>query len=149
MGTFSEAVEVVATTAGVPLHLLWHGRRYTIAAEPLRWYERRNWWDEETRAAPGTGAGLVEREIWRVQVRADNAAPGAELLTFDLARYVPRNHWRIMRIHDAAPGAGTGEDSPVGNGEQIIRNSSAVQASAGKKATAMHSDAVERTGRGA
>lgn len=101
MGTFSEGIEVWLTAAGLPLHLLWRGRRYTLAADPVRWYERRNWWDEETRAAPGAGAGLVDREIWRVQVRRDGGAGGTPLLTLDLVRYLPAGRWRVIKIHDA------------------------------------------------
>ncbi|MCQ9163836.1 MULTISPECIES: DUF6504 family protein [unclassified Arthrobacter] len=101
MGTFSEGIEVVETAAGLPLHLAWRGGRYTLAAEPLRWYRRRNWWDEETRAAPGTGAGLVDREIWRVQVRRDGGSRNAPLLTLDLVRYLPSGRWRVIKIHDA------------------------------------------------
>lgn len=101
MGTFSDGIDVVQTAAGTPLHLLWQGRSYTLAAEPLRWYERRNWWDEELRAPPGTGVGLVDREVWRVQVRRDGAPPGAALLTLDLVKYLPAERWRVIKVHDA------------------------------------------------
>ncbi|MDQ0276342.1 hypothetical protein QO003_000645 [Arthrobacter silviterrae] len=110
VGTFSDSVEVSLSTAGVPLHLLWQGRRYTLAAEPLCWYQRRNWWDEETRAARGDGIGLVDRQIWRVQVHRDGAPAGAALTTFDLVRYQPGERWRIIKVHDAVVELAEGQD---------------------------------------
>lgn len=98
MGIFSDAVDVTLSPSGVPLWLVWRGRRYTVAAEPLCWYERRNWWNEETRMPVGAGAGLVDRQMWRVQVHPDDSK---ELLTFDLVRYRPAERWRIIKIHDA------------------------------------------------
>jgi hypothetical protein len=103
MGMFSESVDVVCTPSGQPQELNWAGRHYTVCAEPVRWYERRKWWAEEQRAPLGSGPGLVDHEIWRVQVqvqerRADS--PGQESLTLDLTRHVGSGRWRLLRIHD-------------------------------------------------
>lgn len=100
MGMFSESVDVVCTAAGQPLKLQWAGRHYTVCAEPVRWYERRQWWAEESRAPLGSGPGLVDHEIWRVQVRADQGDTG-EQLTLDLSRHIGSGRWRLLRIHDA------------------------------------------------
>jgi len=100
MGMFSESVDVVCAPSGEPQELNWAGRRYTVCAEPVRWYERRQWWAEEQRAPLGRGPGLVDHEIWRVQVRrADSPEP--ESLTLDLTRHVGSGCWRLVRIHDA------------------------------------------------
>jgi hypothetical protein len=108
MGMFSESVDVVCTAAGMPLKLHWAGRDYTVCAEPVRWYERRQWWAEESRAPLGSGPGLVDHEIWRIQVRpagphakasADSSPEAA--LTLDLSRHVGSGRWRLLRIHDA------------------------------------------------
>jgi hypothetical protein len=104
MGMFSEGVDVVCTPAGRPSHLRWAGREYTVCAEPVRWYERRQWWAEETRAPLGTGPGLVDHEIWRVQVKPSDTKAGpvpSEPLTLDLARHTGSGRWRLLRIHDA------------------------------------------------
>ena len=114
MGMFSESVDVTCSAAGQPASLQWAGRRYTVCAEPLRWFERRQWWAEETRAPLGSGPGLVDHEIWRVQVqadsrpvdsgRADRPAAGhlaEETLTLDLSRHLGSGRWRLLRIHDA------------------------------------------------
>lgn len=104
MGIFSEGVEVKCAPGGQPLNLLWAGRRYTVCAEPVRWFERRQWWAEEKRAPLGAGKGLVDHEIWRIQVKAeDRRAPGVsqEPLTLDLSRDIGSGRWRLLRIHDA------------------------------------------------
>ncbi|MET3920584.1 hypothetical protein ABIB26_001516 [Arthrobacter sp. UYEF20] len=102
---FSESVDVACTPSGVPLKLDWAGRHYTVCAEPVRWYERRQWWAEEPRAPLGSGPGLVDHEIWRVQVRPADPSPvdGAQTgtLTLDLSRHVGSGRWRLLRIHDA------------------------------------------------
>lgn len=100
MGMFSESVEVRCTPAGQPLELQWAGRHYTVCAEPSRWYERRQWWAEESRAPLGSGPGLVDHEIWRVQVQ-DVRRDAAEPLTLDLTRHISSGRWRLLRNHDA------------------------------------------------
>jgi hypothetical protein len=97
---FSESVDVDCTTSGQPLKLRWAGRQYMVCAEPVRWYERRQWWAEERRAPLGSGPGLVDHEIWRVQVRLDPHDTG-EPLTLDLSRHLGSGRWRLLRIHDA------------------------------------------------
>ena len=97
---FSESVDVACTPAGQPLHLEWAGRHYTVCAEPVRWFERRQWWAEESRAPIGSGPGLVDHEIWRVQVRRADS-PDPQSLTLDLTRHVGSGRWRLLRIHDA------------------------------------------------
>jgi len=98
---FSESVDVACTPSGQPLGLEWAGRHYTVCAEPVRWYERRQWWTEESRAPLGSGPGLVDHEIWRVQVRAAGEDAPDSTLTLDLSRHVSSGRWRLVRIHDA------------------------------------------------
>ncbi|HEY1155338.1 MAG TPA: hypothetical protein VGE95_03475 [Arthrobacter sp.] len=110
MGMFSESVDVVCSAAGQPESLTWAGRSYTVCAEPVRWYERRQWWAEDARAPLGSGQGVVDHEIWRIQVlpvwkpsrSGDfNDAARGEPLTLDLSRHLPSGRWRLLRIHDA------------------------------------------------
>ena len=100
MGMFSEGVDVSCTPSGQPLSLVWAGRHYSVCEEPDRWYERRQWWAEEQRAPLGSGPGLVDHEIWRVQVRQADGH-GRETLTLDLTRHAGSGRWRLLRIHDA------------------------------------------------
>ncbi|TQJ36617.1 hypothetical protein FBY36_3918 [Arthrobacter sp. SLBN-122] len=104
---FSESVDVVCSAAGQPESLTWSGKPYLVCAEPVRWYERRQWWAEDTRAPLGSGPGVVDHEIWRVQVQPAPASfplgsgEGAEPLTLDLTRHIRSGRWRLLRIHDA------------------------------------------------
>ncbi|TLM86325.1 hypothetical protein FDW83_00765 [Pseudarthrobacter sp. NamE2] len=105
MGMFSEAVAVVCAPDGQPQSLVWTGRSYEVCAEPLRWYERRQWWAEDSRAPLGSGPGVVDHEIWRVQVLPAGSGTGKgkvqEPLTLDLTRHIRSGRWRLLRIHDA------------------------------------------------
>jgi hypothetical protein len=106
MGMFSESVDVVCAPGGQPVSLTWAGCSYSVCAEPVRWYERRQWWAEESRAPLGSGAGVVDHEIWRVQVlpsshRSGKGPQRGEPLTLDLSLHIPSGRWRLLRIHDA------------------------------------------------
>ncbi|MEV4950770.1 DUF6504 family protein [Paenarthrobacter nitroguajacolicus] len=104
MGLFSESVGVSCTDAGQPREVQWKGTQYTVTNEPDRWYERRQWWLEESRAPLGSGAGLVDHEIWRVQLLPTASdAETSRPITLDLVRHVGSGRWRLLRIHDAAP----------------------------------------------
>ncbi|MGK3648493.1 DUF6504 family protein [Pseudarthrobacter enclensis] len=105
MGLFSQSVDVSCAPDGQPQSLQWNGTTYAVCAEPLRWYERRQWWAEESRAPLGSGPGVVDHEIWRVQVLPANTSgqepPFPEPLTLDLTRHIRSGRWRLLRIHDA------------------------------------------------
>ncbi|UXM90012.1 DUF6504 family protein [Paenarthrobacter sp. JL.01a] len=104
MGLFSESVVVNCTETGQPQEVQWKGILYTVTNEPVRWFERRQWWAEENRAPIGTGAGLVDHEIWRVQLHPLQAGQKENhTITLDLVRHVGSGRWRLLRIHDAAP----------------------------------------------
>ena len=98
---FTQSVGVEPDAHGVPQYLEWDGRRYVVAAEPVRWFERRKWWVEERRAERGRGPGLVDHEIWRLQVRLA-AARRAPLLTLDIAHHRDSGRWRLIRVHNGA-----------------------------------------------
>jgi len=105
MGMFSESVDVACAPDGQPVSLTWSGCSYAVCAEPVRWYERRQWWDEVSRAPLGSGQGVVDHEIWRVQVlpvdgRERTGREQDEPLTLDLTRHIGSGRWRLLRIHD-------------------------------------------------
>lgn len=97
LGTVTKSVAVQLTTAGMPMRVQIKGRVYTVAAEPLHWYERRKWWTEEHRAERGRGAGLVDHEVWQLQVQLSQRAP---LRTIELRRHEHSGRWELIRIHD-------------------------------------------------
>lgn len=117
MGLFSESVEVTCSADGQPVHVQWAGRSYIVCAESVRWYERRSWWAEESRAPLGTGPGLVDHEIWRLQVQPEpqqgrREPPAEEPLTLDLTRNAGNGRWRLLRLHDALHTEPADPDSP-------------------------------------
>ncbi|MGG5174323.1 hypothetical protein ACQQCD_04745 [Pseudarthrobacter sp. J1763] len=94
MGVFSEGLHVECAPSGQPLAVTWAGTEYLVCAEPLRWFERRQWWAEESRAPLGSGAGLVDHKIWRLQLQA-----GTQEITVELVHYVAANRWRLLKTH--------------------------------------------------
>ena len=98
MGIFSEAVEVERSPSGELVRLIWRGVSYSIAQHPLCWYERRRWWELETRVPPGEGVGVVDTQMWRFQLHREGIPDG---LTLDVARYRPADRWRVIKIHEA------------------------------------------------
>ena len=101
MGTFTQSVAVECTQDGAPARLRWEGREYVLAERPLRWFERRRWWAEEVRAEKGRGPGLVDHEIWRLQVSLARAAH-APVRTLDIAHHLDSGRWRLVRVHEPA-----------------------------------------------
>lgn len=98
MGIFSEGIDLVSSPEGELLQLCWRGAHYTIEPHPLCWYERRAWWESESRVPPGEGAGIVELQMWRLQLRCDGISG---CLTLDVVHYLPGGQWRVIKIHDA------------------------------------------------
>lgn len=101
MGMFTERIEVACTPAGVPLRVRWNGRDYRLVAEPHRWFERRKWWDEGLRVPRGIGAGVVDYEVWRLQI-APGAARG-EGRTIDVSFDPLTAQWRVIKVHHELP----------------------------------------------
>lgn len=95
---FTHAIRVETTTSGQPLRVHWADRVWKVAAEPVRWYARRPWWEEEYRIAKEDLLGCVEEEIWRVQV----SLSGSALRTLDLSYRQDTGAWRLLYVHDTA-----------------------------------------------
>lgn len=96
---------VVTTTSGQPLRLDLGGRRYRVAADPVQWFERRNWWEEVDRAPKGQCPHLVDREMWQVQVTPESTGRRRPLrdedyLTLELERNRDTGAWILV----AGPG---------------------------------------------
>ncbi|WP_336885619.1 hypothetical protein [Arthrobacter sp. FW305-BF8] len=89
-------VQVRFNAAGTPLAVRHDGQIWAVAAEPVHWFERCDWWHTGTRAAIGSG-DLVSVEHWRVQVRDSTSAP---LRTFELRRDPLSEQWLLVSITD-------------------------------------------------
>ena len=100
--TAGEAAEPVVavrfTTAGAPLAVRHEGRVWAVAAEPVHWLARRNWWEQGGSAVRGSG-DLVSVEYWQVQVRL---TASAALRTFTLRREPRSDEWILESILDIA-----------------------------------------------
>jgi hypothetical protein len=89
-------MKVEVATNGMPVQVEWQGRVYRVIADPVRWYERRRWWEEEMHVGGGEGAGIIDHEIWRLQVQL---SPGSPIRTFDVSHRVGTDLWRMICVH--------------------------------------------------
>lgn len=87
-----EQIVVKTSAGGQPSELERGGRRWVIAEEPLRWFERIKWWERQNRMPKGFG--LVDVEVWRVQARL-GLNPQSELATMDLERDQISGGWSL------------------------------------------------------
>ncbi|ALU40256.1 hypothetical protein AS188_11390 [Kocuria flava] len=98
MGVLTESVDVDCDAEGVPVGVRWRGRAYRVAQDPVRWYERRAWWAEDLRLPRERGAGVVDQQMWRVQVQL---GPRTELLTLELVHTLDTGRWRLLAATSA------------------------------------------------
>lgn len=95
MGLFTQSVQVSLSTAGMPLRMLWQGRTWQVCAQPVRWYERTAWWADSPRAERGHGPGLVDHEIWQLQLRiGERDAPR----TVHVSHQLQTGRWRLINL---------------------------------------------------
>lgn len=79
-----------------PLAVRWRGRIWPVAADPLRWFTRSEWWNSGLPAGKNAG-NLVDVEHWRLQVRLNTASP---LRTFEIRKAPGRDDWRLVKVTD-------------------------------------------------
>ena len=94
-------VQVRFTAAGTPLAVRYDGGIWVVAAEPVRWFSRSNWWNTANRAPVGVG-NLVDIEHLQVQVRLTATSA---LRTFELRRDPLSEQWLLAGITDAGVAA--------------------------------------------
>ncbi len=80
---------------GIPLRLIWSGRRFIVSGRPIRWFDRLPWWTTAGRAPAGGAADLLEQPMWQVRATAEDG----QILIFDLA-VSPGMDWPVTGIHD-------------------------------------------------
>lgn len=99
MGLFTQSVQVVLSAAELPLRLGWQGKEWRVCAQPVRWYERRAWWADSARAEKGHGPGLVDHEIWQLQIRlGERDAPR----TVYVSHQLETGRWRLINVPEQA-----------------------------------------------
>lgn len=94
-----EHVIVHTDSDGMPTAVLSGGREWAVGAEPVRWFERINWWETSRRMPKGSGG--VDVEVLQLQVRLGNNAKSA-LATMYLQRDGLGGGWRLR---ESAAGA--------------------------------------------
>lgn len=77
---------------GVPVAFELDGRTWVVGAEPVRWYERRSWWETDRRMAQGRGLG-IDVEVWQLQASLGRN-PGGDLVTFEVV-HDETGTWRV------------------------------------------------------
>lgn len=68
---------------GVPVAFELDGRTWVVGAEPVRWFERRAWWETDRRMGRPGEARRIEVEVWQLQARLGRN-PSGELITFEI-----------------------------------------------------------------
>ena len=92
-------VQVRFTAKGIPLAVRYDGRIWAVAAEPVRWFTRADWWKTAKRAPVGCG-DLVSVEHWQVQVKLGGS--DSPLRTFELRREPLSEQWLLEAINDGS-----------------------------------------------
>jgi hypothetical protein len=78
------------------LAVRWRGRLWRVAAEPVRWFSRWNWWESSLPAGPGQG-NIVYVEFWRLQVQAASTSP---LRTLEVRKHPGWGGWHLVHVSD-------------------------------------------------
>jgi hypothetical protein len=95
-----EHVMVRTGPNGTPTTVISKGREWAVGAEPVRWFERLNWWEVNRRMPKGLGR--VDVEVLQVQVRLGGNISSA-LTTMLLERDGLGGGWRLREaVADAA-----------------------------------------------
>ena len=87
-----EHVIVRTDNNGMPTAVLAHGRQWSVGAEPVRWFERVNWWETNRRMPKGNSR--VDVEVLQLQVRLGSNSRSA-LTTMYLQRDGLGGGWRL------------------------------------------------------
>ncbi|MDQ0663970.1 hypothetical protein QFZ35_002468 [Arthrobacter ulcerisalmonis] len=94
-----EHVIVHTDSNGMPTAVLGRGREWTVGAEPVRWFERINWWESSRRMPKGRSG--VDVEVLQLQVRLGNNSRSA-LTTLYLQRDGVGGGWRLRESEAGA-----------------------------------------------
>lgn len=85
------SLTVTTTPTGAPLRVTIDGRPHLVIAPPTRWYEHRPWWTEQPRAAHHKAPGIVDLEVWAVQLQRTRTSP---VTTIELTRDLETGRWQ-------------------------------------------------------
>lgn len=107
-------MNMISTDSDSPVHvsydlLTWpgtveiDGRTLHVVAPPLRFFRRRpQWWMEPGLRAPrGTGAGIIDEEVLRLETRL-GLNPRSQITTMQLTRRTAEDPWELREVLRAA-----------------------------------------------
>ncbi|MCQ9162937.1 hypothetical protein [Arthrobacter sp. STN4] len=94
-------VTPIRSPTGDPVSVVIAGRTWTVVGEPVRWFERRErWWEHTPRLPWGTGAGVIDRAVIRVEARLGRN-PRSATQTFELVAEAD-GAWAVRDVLRAA-----------------------------------------------
>lgn len=76
-------VVVSLSPEGVPVSFELAGRTWFVGVEPVRWYERRSWWETDRRMARQGESRRIDVEVWQLQAHLGRNETG-DLITFEV-----------------------------------------------------------------
>ncbi|MEY3561239.1 MAG: hypothetical protein RL068_391 [Actinomycetota bacterium] len=79
---------------GAPVGFRYRNQEYLVSSKPVRWYSRKLWWDEAVAAPKGTGAALLEIEMWRLWAATKDSSA-----FFELKHTRPEDSWQVSQIN--------------------------------------------------
>lgn len=89
-----EITGVMLDFDGAPVGFNYRGKSFLVASRPVRWYSRRLWWEDAQAAPKGSGAALLEVEMWRLW-----AASGELRYFFELRHQQPEDRWEVNQLN--------------------------------------------------
>jgi hypothetical protein len=91
-----EKVKVLTNQRGEPVRFSWRNGNYQVTSRPERWYSRKSWWLEASRAQRGIGSAVLELEMWRLTASKGISSPAR----FELVHNQLDDRWQLVRIFD-------------------------------------------------
>jgi len=101
-----ETVRVFTDESGRPAGFTWRNQNFLVSEDPVRWFSRRNWWLDAKSAQRGSGAQLLEIEMWRLvaqELTAETKNPAQNQPSFELAHIQDQHdsgNWQLLRTID-------------------------------------------------
>ena len=87
-----ENVKVLTNQQGEPVRFSWRNGSYQVTSRPERWFSRKPWWLEASRAQRGIGPEVLEVEMWRITAAKGINSPSQ----FELLH--SNDRWQLVRI---------------------------------------------------
>jgi hypothetical protein len=91
-----EKVAVAVNGDGEPIGFKWRNANFLVSNRPMRWFARREWWSEASRAQRGIGSDIIEVEMWRL-LASDLHQKSCQ--QYELIHSVGQDDWRLILVY--------------------------------------------------